>query len=136
MVRLTVRHRGFGVLIHHEAVIAMHAHFRNVHTFDFNGFGRTMRTAAEHFDDLVRDEAQDCDDDETANHTNRLRHELTESTAVEQPDDVAGRAVPAFAVFAISEQTEGQAAPRTVNAVDADRANRIVNAALVPEEHA
>src|ERR1044071_6651150 len=131
-----MRHRSFGVLVHYKAVIAVHSHFGNVHAFNFDSFGRTMRAAAEHFDDLVGDEAQDGDDDEATDHTNRLRKELAKATTVEQADNFAGSAVPTFAVFAVSEQAEGQTAPRAVDAVDADRADRIVNATLVPEEHA
>src|ERR1041385_3876806 len=116
-------------------MITMNAHFGNVHAFDLDGLGRAMRAAAKYFDDLISDEAQDRDDDEAARDTDKLCEELPEAAPVEQADDLAGCAIPSFAVFAVREQAEGQTAPGAVDAVDADRTDRVVNAALVPEEH-
>ena len=49
---------------------------------------------------------------------------------------IANDAVPAGAVLAVGEDADRKHAPQAVDAVHGDRADRIVHAALVEEEHA
>src|ERR1043166_5861078 len=127
------RCRCLRVLVHLEAIVAVHAHLGNVEPLDFRIERRPV--AHEFLGDEINDERQDGECDEAGGHADQLRPELAQTAAVEQTFDGAGHAIPAVAVGAVGEQSERQATPRAVDTVNRDGPDAIINADPVEEEN-
>ena len=88
----------------------------------------------EEVEDLEEGEARHTDPEEVRADADELGDELA-AVPVEEPRDARCRAtIPAASVGAVGEEAEGDETPRTVDTVDGDRADRVIDLHPVLDE--
>jgi len=119
-----------------EFGIAGSAHFGDVQAGDFNF--RTDAVGANPAADQAKDDAANDDvPGDARNRRDDLGEELLERmVSVEEADDVAGDVVVSVAIGSVGEESDGEYAPQSTDAVNADRSDGVVDAFAFHEEDA